>query len=204
MKNNPQEDIALIRSMMERSTRFISLSGLSGVFAGVFGLMAALGALWVLKTSGIEYFEVAKMTYPPEVVLRLFLICIFTLAAAIGIAFFFTYRKSKRYHQKFWDKNARRFVFSLGIPLAAGGILCLALFVNGQAGLITPSMLIFYGLALVNAEKYTYSDIGYLGYCELILGLISAFIPGYGLLFWAGGFGALHIIYGLVMYKKYQ
>lgn len=204
MKNNPQEDIALIRSMMERSTRFISLSGLSGVFAGIFGLVAVLAASWVLRTSGVEYFEVSGMTYPPEVVFRLFLICIFTLLAAVGIAFFFTYRKSKRCNQKFWDKNARRFIFSLSIPLAAGGVLCLALFVNGQAGLIAPSMLIFYGLALINAEKYTYSDIGYLGYSELILGLISAFIPGYGLLFWAAGFGALHIIYGLVMYKKYQ
>jgi hypothetical protein len=43
-----------------------------------------------------------------------------------------------------------------------------------------------------------------LGICEIGLGLIASIYMGYGLLFWAVGFGVLHIIYGIVMYMKYE
>jgi predicted lysophospholipase L1 biosynthesis ABC-type transport system permease subunit len=49
--NQHLEDIAEIRAMMERSTRFLSLSGLSGVFAGTFGLIA----------SGLAYFRISRI-----------------------------------------------------------------------------------------------------------------------------------------------
>lgn len=205
MKHNPQEDIALIRSMMERSTRFISLSGLSGVFAGIFALIACGVALWVFKRNGINYFEPGgRSTYPSNVTYILVIICILTLLAAIGTAVFLSYRKGKKHTQKIWNKLTIRFLASLAIPLIAGGFFCIGLYYNSQFSLIAPAMLIFYGLSLINAAKYTYSDIGYLGYTELFLGLVSVFYLGSGLLFWAFGFGILHIIYGIAMYKKYQ
>jgi hypothetical protein len=70
--------------------------------------------------------------------------------------------------------------------------------------LIIPCFLIFYGLGLVNAGKFTFGEIYYLGILEIITGLISAFIPGRGLIFWIFGFGILHIIYGLAVYRKYE
>jgi hypothetical protein len=57
---------------------------------------------------------------------------------------------------------------------------------------------------LINASKYTFNDIRYLGFCEIILGLGAAVYVGYGLYFWALGFGILHIIYGAMMYYKYE
>jgi hypothetical protein len=70
--------------------------------------------------------------------------------------------------------------------------------------LIVPCFLIFYGLALVNAGKFTFGEIFYLGILQIVTGLVSAFVPGWGLIFWIFGFGVLHIIYGLAMYRKYE
>lgn len=204
MKHNPQEDIALIRHMMERSTRFISLSGLSGVFAGILALIAYVIALQIFRAGGADYNHAMNAPHATTTLFTMMVLCAATLVAAIGAAFLFTYRKSKRSSQTLMDKQAKRFLFSLAIPLVVGGVFCLALFYHAKFSFIAPSMLLFYGLALVNAEKYTYSDIGYLGYTELALGLIAAFFPRYGLAIWATGFGVMHIIYGAVMYKKYR
>jgi hypothetical protein len=127
-----------------------------------------------------------------------------TLVIAIFFGVYFTLQKSKRNHQKIWNALSKRLVISLFIPLIAGGIFCIALFFQGYFGLVAPVMLIFYGLALMNASKYTFNDVEYLGYCELILGLISLFLVGYGLIFWTIGFGVLHIVYGIMMQKKYH
>lgn len=204
MNKNAQQDIAHIRDMMERSSRFISLSGLSGVFAGIIALVAFALALLILKNNEIDYFHGSSVIYSDEVIFQLFLICILTLLAALISAFFFTYRKSKKNQVEMWSGLTYRLLTNLFVPLIAGGIFCLALFQYAHIALIAPAMLVFYGLALINASKYTYTDINYLGYSELILGLISLFFIGYGLIFWAVGFGVLHIIYGIVMYRKYD
>jgi hypothetical protein len=70
--------------------------------------------------------------------------------------------------------------------------------------LAAPACLVFYGLALIQGSANTFDEIRYLGFSEIILGLISASVPGYGLVFWAIGFGVLHIIYGVIMYNKYD
>ena len=71
-------------------------------------------------------------------------------------------------------------------------------------GLVAPTTLLFYGLALYNAGKYTLDEIRYLGVSEIILGLLGCIFIGYGLMFWALGFGVLHIVYGFMMWWKYE
>ena len=73
-----------------------------------------------------------------------------------------------------------------------------------QYDVIAGGSLIVYGLALINGSKYTLGEIRYLGYAELITGIISLWLPEYGLYFWAFGFGLLHIIYGFTMWWKYD
>lgn len=92
------------------------------------------------------------------------------------------------------------------VPLATGGAFCLALLFHGQGMvlLICPVMLIFYGLALVGSSKFTLHDIKYLGYLELCLGIAASFFLGYGILLWAMGFGFLHVVYGAIMWYKYE
>jgi hypothetical protein len=92
----------------------------------------------------------------------------------------------------------------MATPLVTGGLLILILISRSYYGIITPATLIFYGLALVSASNFTFADVKYLGLLEIALGLIAACFPGYGLLFWAIGFGVLHIIYGSMMYLKYD
>lgn len=189
-----------IRSMMERSSRFISLSGLSGVFAGLFALGGAyIGAKY------IEHVDEIEWEYNRNGVIAFYVFdALLVLFASVAVGILLTIRNSKKRGIKIWDNTAKRMLINLLIPLASGGLFCIALLYHGVIGLVAPATLIFYGLALINASKYTFNDIRYLGICEIILGVISSFFIGYGLLCWAIGFGVLHIVYGAVMYFKYE
>ena len=209
-RNEHLETLSEIRSLMERSSRFISLSGLSGVAAGFFALLGA-AAVYVyldLVPFGHKefYYVVAKtsskwgMNYLEFFALVASAVLILALLSGI----FFTSRKAKRKGQKIFDKSTVRLLINLAVPLIAGGVFCLTLIRYGYFGLVAPSTLVFYGLALVNGSKYTLDDIRYLGYFEIILGLIAMNYLGFGLEFWAIGFGILHIVYGTIMYYKYE
>lgn len=208
--NNHLETLSEIRSLMERSSRFISLSGLSGVAAGLFALIGA-GLVYVYL--GITPFENKRMYYIAAQTadkwglnyITFFLLTgSFVLLGALASGVYFTTRKAKLKGQPIWDALTKRLLISLAIPLVSGGLFCLAMFFQGLAGIIAPATLIFYGLSLVNASKFTLHDIYYLGICEIILGIIAVFNIGFGLEFWAIGFGFLHILYGTIMYLKYE
>ena len=204
MNQKHQEDLSHIRSMMERSSRFISLSGLSGVFAGLSGLIGGLYVFQLFEKNGIHYFDGKNIMFSMDLIWDLIVSGIIIFAFALTFGILFTVRKSKKYNLPIWTSTTKNMLFNLAVPLAVGGVFCLALLYHQSYVLIAPVTLLFYGLALVNAEKYTFSDIKYLGYCQLVLGCISLFYLGYGLVFWILGFGILHILYGLVMFKKYK
>lgn len=201
---NYQEDLTHIRSMMERSSRFISLSGLSGIFAGLVALLGAIYVYFVFQREGINYFEGNRNIFNESLVKELALIGTIILLLALLSGYFFTSKKSKTKNVKIWDQTTKRLLFNFAIPLFTGGFFCLGLMYHHLYVFVAPATLIFYGLALVNAEKYTLTDVKYLGYCQIVLGLLSFFFLGWGLVFWAIGFGVLHIVYGIVMYKKYK
>ena len=204
MNEKHQEDLVHIRSMMERSSRFISLSGLSGVFAGLSALLGGVYVCQLFKVNGIEYFEDNHQLYSTSLITELILTAFVILFFALAFGIFFTVRKSKKLNLPIWTSATKNMLFNLAIPLIAGAVFCFALVYHQMFILVAPSTLIFYGLALLNAEKYTYSDIKYLGFSEVILGSIALFFVGYGLVFWILGFGILHIFYGLLLFKKYK
>lgn len=204
MNQKQQEDLSHIRSMMERSSRFISLSGLSGVFAGLSALIGGLYVYQLFKANGLDYFDGVHKLYSVDLVSELVFIALIILFFALTFGIFFTIRKSRKYNLPIWTSATKKMLVNLAIPLLVGGVFCLALLYHQIYVLIAPATLLFYGLALVNAEKYTFSDIKYLGFCQLILGCFSLFFLGYGLFFWIIGFGILHILYGLIMFKKYK
>lgn len=203
------ENLSEIRSLMERSTRFISLSGLSGVFAGTFALLGAIAAFLYLKLNILspKYYEYA-INENGELNIQFFVFFFLdaaaVLVASLTVGSFLTIRKAKEKGLPIWDSTAKRLLINLMIPLMAGGFFCLILLYHSLVGLIAPATLLFYGLALLNASKYTLDDIRYLGICEILLGLVGSVFIGYGLIFWAIGFGILHIVYGVVMYNKYE
>ncbi len=203
------QDLSQIRQMMERSSRFLSLSGFSGIFIGLFALIGAAVAFWYLDMDfsiAHEYNIERELNgrLQPSFYIFFFTDAILVLAASLLAAFYFSARKARKNGYALWDGTARRLLANLFIPLVAGGIFCIILLYHGAVGFVAPVTLIFYGLALLNASKYTYDDIRALGLCEIALGLIAAFLLGYGLLFWAIGFGVLHIIYGILLYTKYE
>ncbi len=199
-----KQDLKHIREMMEKSSRFISLSGLSGVFAGVVALIAAGIAYFLFIQYQVDYFDGMRNTYSVSLTQKLFLLASCTLILAIGGGFFFTYRKSKGKQQPIWTKNTRIMLSHVGIILVTGGLFCLVLWYHHVIYLVAPCMLIFYGLALVSGSKFTFGEIKYLGVLEIALGLIGCIFTGYGLVLWAVGFGLLHIVYGIVMYNRYK
>ncbi|MEJ5105336.1 hypothetical protein [Chryseobacterium sp. MYb328] len=201
---NYHEDLSHIRSMMERSSRFISLSGLSGVVAGVVALLGAGYAYFAMESKKMEYINGGRLHFTSELVQELVITGLVVLVAAVFSGYIFTANKSKKKGLKIWDATTKRLLVTFSVPLTAGGIFCAALIEHHLVVWIAPTTLIFYGLGLISAERYTLPDVKYLGYCEVVLGLLSLFFLGWGLFFWAVGFGILHIVYGLIMHKKYK
>ncbi len=196
---------------MQRSARFLSLCGLSGVTAGIIALIAAVIAYYMMDFGRINYDEnfyllqqMADLDYKLEILPKLLILASVTFVCALSSAFFFSWRKAKKYNYSLWDHTTRRLLIQLLIPLIAGGIFSLILIDNNNSTLLASVTLIFYGLALFNAGKYTLSEVQYLGISEIILGLLAGIFISYGLIFWAFGFGILHIVYGLIMYYRYE
>jgi hypothetical protein len=210
MKNDTKsiEDIKAIRKIMEESSRFLSLSGLAGVFAGLTAIAGALVAyFFILDNRSIHYDEYFRSLSDKEAFsLRWQLIADAALVLVLSVLFslYFSAKKAKRDGKDFWTPVSRRLLINLLIPLATGGVFIIVFLFQNNIQLIVPGFLIFYGLSLVNAGKFTFGEIFYLGILEIITGLVSAFVPGLALIFWIFGFGVLHIIYGLAMYRKYE
>lgn len=204
MENKNIDDIKAIRTMMEQSSRFISLSGASGVLAGVIALIAAALAYYVINDTLFNSFGRNRNELISELTVKLLIIAIITLTLAFGGSILLSVKKSRKKGLKIWTKTTQRMLVHLLVPLIVGAIFCLVFYLHHVAYLIGAATLIFYGLALLNASKFTFQDIAYLGYLEIMLGIIALFFPGMALLLWALGFGVLHIIYGLVIQRKYE
>lgn len=207
----PISDLREIRSLMERSRYFIGLSGLSGVGAGVSALLGCALVVAYQVAGGEQLVSISTTmyktpTHPWGIATLPFLF--FTgcgvLLGALGSGYYFTARRAKRLGQQLFHTKTYQLAWNLAVPLLAGGMFCLALVYHRQGGFIGPATLIFYGLSLLNGSGYAREELSYLGYLEIILGLISCFFIGYGLHFWALGFGVLHIGYGWWMYRKYD
>lgn len=186
-----------IKGMMEKSTKCLSLSRFSGIFLGTYAIFGAFATyyLLVIDSFGMNANE-RKLTIA--------IIAIAVLALSILTAAFLSERKAKRTGDSIFSQSAKRVHKNLFVCLLPGGVLTIAMFLNGNVQYITTIMLCFYGLALISASRYTFRDILYLGYTMLTLGMANSFFTRYSLLFWTIGFGVFHIFYGILMYYKYE
>ncbi|NML64707.1 hypothetical protein HHL22_05760 [Hymenobacter sp. RP-2-7] len=206
---DPLSQLTEIRAIMERSSRFISLSGLSGVGAGVVALLGTVVAHYYLQQQyGAQgYLRLFQTSAAERWAALPFLggLAVAMIGLALLVAAFFTLRRTRREGlRSIWTAPARRLAAALAVPLVAGGLFCLKLFVSGAPELVVPGLLLFYGLALLNGSKYTLDEIKYLGLTQVLLGLAALLLPGYGLLLFGLGFGLGHIGYGLLMYNRYE
>ncbi|MCH2232985.1 MAG: hypothetical protein MK078_01945 [Crocinitomicaceae bacterium] len=205
---NPIDDLKEIRKIMEKSTKFISLSGLSGVFAGITALVGVWIAYDLIETFSKKapfYYAQGRMEEGWfELDMKLFALAGIVLVLALSFGVLFTWLKARKNNQKILTPMGFRLALSVGVPLFFGGVFCFGLWLQGVTFLIIPSMLIFYGMSLLNGSKYVHNEIKYLAGLEMILGTLALFNPANMIYYWATGFGVLHIVYGTIMYFKYD
>ncbi len=197
------KDISEMRAMMERNSKFLSLSGLSGVSAGLVALAGAVAAWWYFGKS-FDYIRTPLQHTREEVYTFFAADAGLVMLLAVSLAALFSRRMAKKKDLPLWTATSKTLLINLLLPLFAGGAFCLILLWHGTVAFIPASMLLFYGMALLNASKFTLPEIRYLAITELVLGLACAVWIGHGLVFWALGFGIAHIVYGAVMYFKYE
>lgn len=205
-----------IRDIMNRSSRFMSLSGWSGVAAGCCALVGAWRAHGVIQQGMIGRDSLRKLYDAPAEIpepiqisdyvgsSELLQIAFFTLVAALLSAILFTWWRNRKAPAPIWNATSRRLIVALGVPMLVGGIYMIKLMEIGAFGFIAPGCLLFYGIGLISASRFTLGEIRWLGYAQLVIGIANLFYIGYGLYFWAFGFGVLHIIYGLIMWWKHE
>src|SRR6476660_2289310 len=184
MEDKYLQDISDIKNMMNKYSQFISLSGLGGIMAGVYALIGAYIGNELIENNK-SYDNNYIITLESPIFKSLLLIAFTVLILSIGTAFILTISKAKREGETVWNSASKRLLINFLIPLITGGIFGLLLLRNGSYGLIAPVTLIFYGLACVNASKYTLRDVRYLGITIIILGLLATEFSGYALEFWA-------------------
>lgn len=189
------DDIKHIRSMMERSSKFLSISGMSGVLAGTFAIIGAILAHFVLE---------GKLSFTHSLLYDLILIAVVVLVSAISVGLAFSVRKARKSNSKLWMPVTLQIAKDFSVPLVVGGLLCIILITKNISFMVAPCMLIFYGLGLIAAGSRTFRDVKILGACEIVLGLAAAVVVGYDLIFWGIGFGVLHVVYGILIYYKYD
>ena len=199
MEERYLKDISEIKNMMTKSSQFISLSGLAGIMAGIYALIGAFVANQLILNHEAHYITLESNTFKLIVLTALLVLLLSVVTATI-----LTYRKARKEGEKVWNTTSKRMIVNFMIPFVTGGIFALLLLRNENYGLIAPVTLIFYGMACLNASKYTLRDVRYLGITMIILGLIATEFSGYALEFWALGFGVCHILYGSIMYYKYD
>ena len=189
---------------MKKSSRFISLSGLSGILAGIYALIGAYFAYDIIYVTQSPFDDYKTLVLYELEMIQLFAIALLVLILSIATGISLSWRKAKKNKESMWDATSKRLLINFLIPLVTGGLIILSMIEKEVYLYIAPLTLIFYGLALVNASKYTIGYIRYLGLTLIVVGLACAWFLGYGLFFWALGFGLCHIIYGTIMYFKYD
>jgi hypothetical protein len=191
------KDIAEMRSIMERSTKFLSLSGVAVVLIGVYALVAVYIAYQVI---GYDPREATS----PDMINKLLGFGAIVMAVSVITVIFLSRQKAIRRNEKFWNPTFRRLLVHALTPLLTGGILILIFIAKDLPAFIIPLSLVFYGLMLYTAGKFTFPEFQAIGLVEIALGLFSAYYTPYSLGSWAIGFGLVHIGLGLYLYFRYE
>jgi len=197
-----------IKKIMNRSTVFLTLSGWSGILAGTICLIASgIAYQWIYGGEPVDKAALLSAQslveiYQVPIVRNLSLLALCTFLLVLVAVFVNTRSKVVREKQALWDPAALKMAASLFIPIITGAIFILGLAEHHALQLAVPASLVFYGLGLVSTSRFTFTDIRYVGFIDLALGILAMFLPQYNLLAWAIGFGLLHIIYGFLMFNK--
>lgn len=180
------DNLSFIRATMERATAFTAVPGWGGVGMGVLALAAAV---------------MAHTRLTPQEWLFTWL-C--TAVAGLALGGWAMTRKARRAGTQVFSYSGRRFVLSYLPPLAVGALLTAALVRAGALWALPGSWLLLYGTGVVTGGAFSVRVVPLMGLCFMALGAIALFAPPHwGTPLMAIGFGGLHILFGIVIARKY-
>lgn len=180
------DDLRFIRRTMERGTAFTALPGWGGVGMGASALLAAALAARQQSVEGWTAVWLAEA------------------AVAVGIGALATAQKARKVSLPLLSGAGRKFLLSFLPPTVAGAALTWALYASGDTALMPGMWLLLYGVGVVSAGTFSVGVVPVMGTVFMATGgLALAAAPAWGDQFMALGFGGLHILFGLVIARRY-
>lgn len=179
------DDLRFIRETMERATSFTGVSGRGFVAAGVTAIVAA---------------RLASIQTSPEAWL---LVWMLELALATAVVLGLTARKARSQGDSLWSHTGRKLLFAFSPPMAAGALLTASLYLSGGFGLLPGVWLALYGAGVMTGGAYSVRAIPIMGAAFIALAAVAMLTAVPGDLALGLGFGGLHIVFGLIVWRRY-
>lgn len=198
---NPADTLNEIKDMMERSSKFISLSGLSGIIIGILAIVTVSGYCQIYGINPFNIDYEALKSLPDDHYRHALQAAMALLVVSVAIACSLTISRARRLNLQVWGMASKKLLVNMFVPLCVGTVFCLVIFAK-YPDLVLPLSLVFYGMSLFNASKYTHDAIRSMGMAEMLLGLLCLVFMKYHIVFWTVGFGLLHVAYGTYMYVR--
>jgi len=180
------DNLRFIRDTMERATAFTAVSGWGLVAVGCSALLAAFVAAQQQTTTGwltVWYAEAAL---------------------ALLINMLSMGRKALAVRMPLFSRPGRRFALSVAPTLLAGAFLTVVLFRAGLIGVLPGLWLLLFGAAVMNGGAFSVRVVPVMGLCTMLAGIVALLCPAaWGNWFMAGGFGGIHILFGVIIARRY-
>lgn len=180
------DDLQYIRETMRQAAAFTAFPGWDMVLIGVLALVATVYASRRITVWGwLATWAVTAL-----------------IGTALGLAGMF--RKARLTGDPLWSIPARKFVTNFTPPLVAGAVLTGMMYYHGFHGHYVPLWLLLYGAAVIAGGSLSVKPVPVMGMLFMALGIVAVFAPQrWEVWFMAAGFGALHIIFGVVIARRY-
>ncbi len=186
LQSHAMDNLRFIRETMERAGSFTAVPGWGGVAMGVSALCAA-----------------AIGSFQPTLA-RWLAVWLLEAAVALALAGLAIRRKARAAKGPLISAPARRFVLSFAPPLLVGGLLTAVLYRAGFPAAIPGAWLLLYGTGVVTGGAFSVRVVPVMGLCFMSLGAVALFSPfAWSTAFLAAGFGGLHIVFGIVIARRY-
>lgn len=180
------DNLKFIRETMERSTHFTAVPGYGGMLMGVTAIAAAYIA------NGQPLVKDWLFTWLIEA----------SLAFAIGLLAM--WQKSKFAGTPLISAPAKKFAMSFLPPLVCGIVLTLGMWQYGYYGAMIPAWMLLYGAAVVTGGAFSVRIVPVMGWLFMAMGAVAFLLPsGYGNTLMAASFGLLHIVFGVIIARRY-
>ena len=184
-----EENLRVIRALMERSTKFSTFSGLSGVCAGMASIIGCIITRLYIPDPGA--FPVQFLALWSTVIV-----------IAVGADYLLMKRRAAQVGKRVLSRLGKQMVIASVPGLGTGAIVTFYLLQHHLLGSVYPFWMLAYGLAVSATGLFSQREVSLLGVAFLIAGAACLFATGIGLPMMAVTFGGFHIVYGLAMSRK--